>query len=480
MAKFEYENQGFNTYLIYELEEGDELDMLSLGMITNNNINGFAPVLFTQMNHQKYVKYNISAKVSMKQFITGIVTKKKLLGVFSSILEVLIAAEDYMIDPDSILLDFDYIYIDVSINKANVICLPIINIKVNQIEYQKFFKNIVFNAQFDQTENCDYVAIIINYLNSAAIFSLVDFKNLIDGQLKADIAVPKQKSNSQPTPQILPYASQQQQNGLVMQNNIQKIQSLVPDISVQNGHLKPAGLPVSQQEASQTIYNTPPVPQTLSDNKKKKSLSLFNKTKSPKDKPKKIKQVKKQKDKSTAFAIPTPLIPGSPPVPMMPMQKQQTTPSDIITPEQKQPNIYQQVPTQYKDTISKSQGNFGETTVLGGGHSGETTILDTAAAAEITPYIIRMKNNEKIKLTKPVFRIGKEKSYVDYFIGDNSAVSRSHANIISRESECYLLDTNSTNHTYINGVMLQSNVEAKLSHGTKFRLANEEFEFRIY
>lgn len=38
-----------------------------------------------------------------------------------------------------------------------------------------------------------------------------------------------------------------------------------------------------------------------------------------------------------------------------------------------------------------------------------------------------MKNNEKIKLVKPVFRIGKEKSYVDYFIGDNTTVSRSHA-----------------------------------------------------
>ena len=45
---------------------------------------------------------------------------------------------------------------------------------------------------------------------------------------------------------------------------------------------------------------------------------------------------------------------------------------------------------------------------------------------------------------------------------------------------CSLVDTNSTNHTYVNGGMIQSNVETKLSHGTKIRLANEDFEFRLY
>lgn len=91
-----------------------------------------------------------------------------------------------------------------------------------------------------------------------------------------------------------------------------------------------------------------------------------------------------------------------------------------------------------------------------------------------------MKNNEKIPLNKPVFRIGKERSYVDYFISDNTAISRSHANIINRDGEFFIVDTNSTNHTYVNGGMIQSNVETKLSNGTKIRLANEDFEFKLY
>ena len=125
--------------------------------------------------------------------------------------------------------------------------------------------------------------------------------------------------------------------------------------------------------------------------------------------------------------------------------------------------------------------NFGETTVLGGGGIGETTVLGAGAVeAQTKPHLIRTKNNERINLDKPVFRIGKEKSYVDYFIGDNTAISRSHANIISRDGEYFVVDTNSTNHTYVNGGMIQSNVETKISHDTKIRLANEEFTFKMY
>ena len=126
-------------------------------------------------------------------------------------------------------------------------------------------------------------------------------------------------------------------------------------------------------------------------------------------------------------------------------------------------------------------GNFGETTVLGGGAAiGETTVLGVSQTTAVQPYLIRRKTDEHIPITKPVFRIGKEKSYVDYFINDNTAISRSHANVIMREGKYYVVDTNSTNHTYVNGQLLQSNIETEIAHGAVVRLANEDFEFRTY
>ena len=40
MNRITYENQGNNTYLVYEIAENDVIDNLSLGMINNNRIPG--------------------------------------------------------------------------------------------------------------------------------------------------------------------------------------------------------------------------------------------------------------------------------------------------------------------------------------------------------------------------------------------------------------------------------------------------------
>ena len=123
--------------------------------------------------------------------------------------------------------------------------------------------------------------------------------------------------------------------------------------------------------------------------------------------------------------------------------------------------------------------NFGETTLLGE-QVGGTVVLGAANPAAANPHLIRIKNNEKILLNKQMLRIGKERSYADYFIGDNPAISRSHAYILNRDGQLFVVDTNSTNRTYVDGTAISSNVETPLAHGTKLRLANEEFEVHLY
>ena len=95
------------------------------------------------------------------------------------------------------------------------------------------------------------------------------------------------------------------------------------------------------------------------------------------------------------------------------------------------------------------------------------------------PSVFRVSTNENIDINKPVFRLGKERSYCDYFVNNNSAVSRSHADIITRGNEYYIMDLNSTNKTFINGVKLVPNEEKELHDGDNVRLGNEEFVFHI-
>ena len=93
------------------------------------------------------------------------------------------------------------------------------------------------------------------------------------------------------------------------------------------------------------------------------------------------------------------------------------------------------------------------------------------------PTLLRVFTNETIQINKPVFRIGKEKSFVDYFVSNNNAVSRSHADIITRGQHYFVIDLNSKNKTYINGQPLPIQQECEIQNGNQLRLANEEFIF---
>lgn len=560
---FTYENQGNNTYLVYKIGASDNVDTMSLGMITNNKIDGIVPTLFTQSDTDRFIKYNISAKVSAKEFLSGVVNKKRLLGVFISVLKAIKSTEEYMIDARSLLIDLEHIYVDVSKCDAMLVCLPLVR-QNESVNIPMFFKQIMFSTQFDQNENCDYVAQIINYLNSTPVFSVDAFEKLlmdIDADnlnIAASKAVVGQQKPVQPQsqsqsqqPKPMQPAMNQLKNAQVQTNmpSQGKMQSQRETQSANNvvqpnqvNFAVPNMNPQNQNRINNNVQMGTNISGTYVETTSEKQMSMFGllthyskENKQIYERQKAQRKAQKEAEKNGAampgqnvkasnasFAIPgqpqqqRPQSAQAQPQPVMPQQPQQqfvqpqrqftqsnqpqrqfAQPQPMPQAQQKpvqqvQPQPVQNqntntgmtgnpsVPPQILENMTKA-GNFGETTVLGvGSEAGETTVLGASQAQIIKPYMLRIKNNERIELNKPVFRIGKERSYVDYFVSDNTAVSRSHANIINKDNEFYIVDTNSTNHTYVNGSMIQSNVETKIEHGTKIRLANEDFEFFMY
>lgn len=516
---FTYENQGTNTYIVYQVGADEQVDSMSLGMITNNKIIGFVPTIFMQQDNTKYFKYNISSKVSADQFLMGNVNKKRLLGVFNGIINAMLSAEEYMIDVNSICLDLKYVFTDVSTCETTLICLPVINDDTEIIDLKAFFKNIVFSTQFDQTENCDYVAKLINYLNSASVFSLVDFKDLLSEIEQGEKVVQKPVEEVVVKPSVQPVVAQTAQP--VVKTIPQPAVQQTVQASVQQAVVAPQPVVQKENVAQNVGFAIPGAPEASGQKSvsqetpvqaelDEKEMSLmylmqhYNKENAaiykaqqeakkaakaaaaPAKKDKKESKAKTKEVPNSAqganlgFAIPgqqaASIANTSGSVAPAPAAQQPVVPQPASAAQQ--PVVPQPVPTPQPVTPPV---NFGETTVLSSSTIGETTVLGAShVMQEIKPYLLRAKNNEKIILDKPVFRIGKEKSYVDYFIGDNTAISRSHANIIIRDGEYFVMDTNSTNHTYLNGAMLQSNVETKIAHGAKIRFANEDFEFKLY
>lgn len=500
MGEFTFESQGTSTMLVYAISETDEIDSMSLGMLTNNSIPGLAATSFTQMDITKYIKYNVSAKVSAAQLFAGTVNKRRLTGVLMGIVDAMLSVEDYMIDPRTVVLDMDYIFTDVSTCDTVMICLPLLNATTNS-DLSAFLKNIIFRTQFDQTENCDHVAKILNFLNSNPIFSLNDFKGLLEQIMREGQKQQTAKPVTQPVarpqpvvqqprvtpappqqPRVAPVVSQQpvaeKQPPVVAKQPLQyphvPVQKVAPP--VEHPKAEPNEKPMSMFYLLQH-YNK----ENAAKYKAQKQAQKAPKAEKPskKSNPQKPNRPASSQSIPVGFAIPgqqtgngftAPVQQPTPPV------QKPAQPAVPVVQRSVQPTPYQAPPVNPATPIS-----FGETTVLGGGQIGETTVLGTASNTTRTePHLIRMKNNEKIPLNKPVFRIGKERSYVDYFIGDNTAISRSHANIVDHNGEFFVVDTNSTNHTYVNGGMIQSNVETRLSHGTIICFANEDFEFRMY
>ncbi len=560
---FTYENQGSKSYLVYHFEKQEDIDSVGLGMITNNRINGLAQSVFMRLDDECQVKYDITSKVSAKQVFTGVVDKKIVLGVLNGIADAFLAGDDYMIDTSNILFNMDYIYVNVSTGETYLIYLPVNN-GGGENNPEKIIKAILFSSQFNQNENGDYVAKIINYVNSSQILNLKEFKELLRFV---------ENSQSKPQQTIKPVQSNQQIQNIQPQHKavaapIQNRQHVPSQPQMQQLRMQtvaeiPKSRPVQTSQAQQSGQPVlPPKPNNggslsgeeniswinLMSHYSKENKELYDYQKAVKKAQKKAKKqgeiaatiqtsalASQQNPVNVNFAVPGQqkpanvnfAIPGQPqqqrpqsaqaqPQPVMPQQPQQqfvqpqrqftqsnqpqrqfAQPQPMPQAQQKpvqqvQPQPVQNqntntgmtgnpsVPPQILENMTKA-GNFGETTVLGvGSEAGETTVLGTSQAQIIKPYLLRIKNNERIELNKPVFRIGKERSYVDYFVSDNTAVSRSHANIINKDNEFYIVDTNSTNHTYVNGSMIQSNVETKIEHGTKIRLANEDFEFFMY
>lgn len=101
-------------------------------------------------------------------------------------------------------------------------------------------------------------------------------------------------------------------------------------------------------------------------------------------------------------------------------------------------------------------------------------VTDNLSLSKMTDQDLEEKIEELV-----ISRLGNQYCSIGQ-IGDNTAVSRSHANFITRDGEYFVVDTNSTNHTFVNGQMTQSNSEVKISPGDTIRLGNEDFEFKIY
>lgn len=511
--EFTYENQGVNTFLVWKLKETDEIDKLVKGMIENNEINGVLPLTYFQCNQDRFIKYNISSKISLKQYLSGMVNKKNFLEAMLGLVNVMIEIDDYMIDRCKVLLDFEHIYINVGTAQIGLVVLPIEDYAQSG-DLLAFLRDVMFHVQFNPNENGSYIAAILNFLNSGAAFSILDFQKMLIAQNAAveteadsNLGVSGMKhvfgertsknirsEHEMHSTQERPVQGQQEyqaQPSMIVSDG-KASQNPIAGAGAENSAQKFFSTGNAGERMAQPVSAQTPKQVMGAGDKKKEKFSLFGKKKEKE--PKKEKKTKgKVKEKAPVqpsftggFAIPGAENQNTGNQTLNQSGKLGDANLQTITSVTAYPGaagnqseaMQQEFMGRREPEIQEVQMDFGETTVLAQDAVGDTTVL-TANPQDMfqQPYVFWKRTNKKIKITKNEFKMGKEKSYVDFCVSGNPAVSRSHADIVTKNGEYFLRDNNSLNHTYIEDRQLIGGEEVRLLNGAKFKLADEEFEF---
>ena len=543
MKEFKYENQGASSFLVYQLKEEDVLDNISLNMLTSNKAKGLASTNYMQMDTQRFIRYTITGKITANQFFARPVTKQSFMGIFKGITEAMVSAEEYMLDPACILLDLNQIYTDVSTGETECICLPVENEKeqkdqrefLKSVMFQAQFENPEEGSYVTRILNylnsipvfssLDFLNLLTEMeregkkdrtpLAPAAKESLqqgvAEFGNAVANSSLGGAAASFFEQSS-----LSPAGALKQENA---------VEEAIPDIPV------PDDIP--KEERISLFY----LLQHYNNNRAKEYMAQQKQLKARKEALKKIELAKKGGKKKSAASLNLPGgkaktasaapkakkpssggfsfqvpgkesgkdkpgedLPGIKSLPNAPVNSQSNSAGNpkVSAPVGSGMNIPKSNPSAAKGTLQPAKPsplfsnqqeavgnggrNFGDTTVLHSGFRGEeTSVLNYTKAPDTPkqPYLLRIKNGERIPITGNIFRLGKEEKFVDYVIHDNEAISRSHANIISRNGQYYLQDNNSTNHSFLNGQQCVSNVELPLQDKASIRLGNEEFQFLL-
>ncbi len=446
------------------------MDTLTLEMMSNNKIDGVSSGNHIQIDDKFYMKYDISGLMNLREYLQGVVSRQKILSILESIADAAIASEDYMLSISSYVMDMEYVYIDPDTLKVSMVVLPVVR-EGRKIDV--FLKEMFMGIRYDQTEDCSYVASLLNLLGGAGTFSIHTFKEEINRL--------KKENNSKPQPQgqildsqlcMQAFEKPPQPYRHIPQSYQQNVQQNTP--AGRNG----GGL---SEEDRKLIVRDLKREKNLDilfseeeEVKKEKKGFFFMKDKSEKEKkPEKEKKEDKKKEKKSLWGKLTGKKRSS----------EEDSPTESPLGRIDIPGMEAAIPFQNVEINKRrvDMQDFGETVFLDGDDDEETYIIGAKQNTVQPEFILyRHGTGESYRISEEVTRIGRSTSIAEICITGNRGIGRVHALLYLRNGEVFIEDNNSKNHTYVDGVKLEPGQSpVKLVHGSKIRLGDEELEFAV-
>ena len=538
---FKVRNIGSEKYLSYILNDDCEFDEELLDYLEENRIPELIDIIYEEDDENDYLTYNVTGRTTVDALLSNTVNAEKILGIIRGVASGIVNLRDLGIPASYVVLHKEFTYVNPVTYDVGMLCVPIESEANINAEFRMFAKDLLTSVIYDDNEDCNYVAKLLNLLN-ADKFTVRNFysqltelmesagmrveENFVD--IGSDMSVSQSTVDTAsdtslddlPEYEDVSFGGDDDGDDQDVSDEFEEsseVSDIFKDLDLDDGEKtdepKPSsGIDMSvfddsvfeELEADNAIDETQDdegYTEALTSDMAPHSESGLTEVARAADGVTEVELDKKEEQKPQLIS-PDELIDNPPVIKNIKINRAKIIQKAVVEAEEVQTdNPTEQIiaPQFADDQSAEPETNMepvtsknaepektgtGSTVELTGGMN---VVKDTeperpaspSGVPKAMPYIVRVNTGERVMVNKAVFKVGKAGRGVDYHVGGNGAISKVHIIIYQREDGCYLKDNKATNGTYLNGTRLDENEEKKLNNDAMISIGGEDFIFKL-
>ena len=539
-VSFKVRNIGSEKYLSYILNDDCEFDEELLDYLEENKIPELIDIIYEEDDENDYLTYNVTGRTTVDALLSNTVNAEKILGIVRGVASGIVNLRDLGIPASYVILHKGFTYVNPVTYDVGMLCVPVEADANINAEFRTFVKDILTSVKYDDSEDCNYVARLLNLLNTDK-FTVRNFYSQLTELMESagmqveekfldidgDISVSQSTVDTSPDtsmddlPEYKDVSFGEDDGSEEEDDTVADVDSLFKDLTFDDSEKQEEGKSVSdgidmsvfddsvfddletenvdddsdytEALTSDVEVPEPQEPKTQSSltevaqttdgvmevelERQEEQIPVLISTDEVMDNPPVVKNIKINRAKIIQKAV-VDAEESRIDNPTEQITAPQYMNGEAVEPETNMDPVTSKVETEEK----KGTGSTVELT--GGMNVVKDSDSEVAAAVskevpKAMPYIVRVNTGERVMINKAVFKIGKAGRGVDYHVGGNGAISKVHIIIYQREDGCYLKDNKTTNGTYLNGQRLDDNGEMKLSNDAMISIGGEDFIFKL-
>ena len=165
-VSFKVRNIGSEKYLSYILNDDCEFDEELLDYLEENKIPELIDIIYEEDDENDYLTYNVTGRTTVDALLSNTVNAEKILGIVRGVASGIVNLRDLGIPASYVILHRGFTYVNPVTYDVGMLCVPIEGDANINAEFRMFVKDILTSVKYDDSEDCNYVAKLLNLLNA--------------------------------------------------------------------------------------------------------------------------------------------------------------------------------------------------------------------------------------------------------------------------------------------------------------------------